>query len=95
MNNISFEALTYFILANLLDIITTKKALEQGAYELNPLANYFIKVFGVKGLFILKYSIIALILIGTTSEFIMWILNAIITLIILWNSITLARMSKK
>jgi len=90
-----YDALMYFALVNLLDIISTKRALEKGAYELNPIARYFLKIFGVKGLFILKYFLMAVIIAGMPNEFGLWIANAFVSGVVTWNSALLVKMTKQ
>jgi hypothetical protein len=90
-----YDALLYFTLVNLLDIISTKRALEKGAYEMNPIARKMLSIFGIKGLFILKYLLMGLILIGMPNEFGLWLSNAFISAVVTWNSVVLVKMTQK
>lgn len=84
------ESLYVFTLLNLLDIMTTRSALEKGGYEINPIARWFIKVMGLSGLFFLKYLVMALIVLvghlsGNLNESI-WVNNIMLSIIVGWNS---------
>ena len=52
---------TYFILVNVLDIFATYALLRMGGIEANPLANYFLQLWNVKGLVIFKMAIVAFV----------------------------------
>lgn len=57
--------LILLVILNCLDIYTTKKAIDGGAHEANPIAAKFVDKFGVVGgLAILKGASLALIIAG-------------------------------
>lgn len=93
-----YDALLAFTLLNLVDIITTKRAvLDLGAREANPIARWFIEKFGVAGMFLLKYAGMALsIAVGLATgqtEAGIWVSNAILSLVIINNSVVLYRLT--
>ena len=90
-----YDALLVFTLLAILDIITTKRGLELGAYEANPIARKFLEKFGIKGLFILKYLGGALILLFTFEEWGLWVLNIFMALVVAWNSFVVIRLLLK
>ncbi|MEM7782417.1 MAG: DUF5658 family protein [Planctomycetota bacterium] len=52
---------TYFILANCLDIFLTYFVLSLGAVEANPIANFFIRRWGLPGMITFKLIIVAFV----------------------------------
>jgi len=50
---------SYFILINVLDIISTNALLRSHAIEANPLANYFLKHWGFPGMIAFKLGLVA------------------------------------
>lgn len=88
-----FEALIVFVLISLLDIVTTKRALELGGFELNSIARYIIHRIGVKGLFVFKYlGLLAIIVVAFIyGEKIVWLANMINALAVAWNSYVIAK----
>lgn len=93
------ESLYVFTLLNLLDIMTTKSALEKGGYEANPVARWFLHIMGIPGLFFLKYLVMALIILighfsGNLDESI-WVNNLMLSVIVGWNSYVNYRLSKR
>lgn len=95
------DALYTFTLLNIADISTTIAGLKRGAYEANPVGRWFLKMFGIKGLFILKYLGMGLSLLAASlfspdqTETTIWIWNIILSLIVGWNSYINYKLTKK
>ncbi|MEM4827786.1 MAG: DUF5658 family protein [Desulfurococcaceae archaeon] len=89
---VSEEALWTFAFLNLADISTTLIALKRGAYEINPVARFFIGKLGLKALFMFKYLAMGLSLLiafmfgEALAEQLIWIWNIILSCVVAWNS---------
>lgn len=89
---VSDEAIWTFTFLNMGDISTTLIALKRGAYEMNPLARWFIEKLGLKSLFMLKYIMMGLSLLlafifgESTAEAMIWTWNIILAGVVGWNS---------
>lgn len=91
-----FDALVVFVLLCLLDIVTTKRALEIGGVEANPIVRRIIRRLGLPGLFILKYAVFLVVVayaVLVNSEIAIWAANVLNAAIVAWNSAVLAKMS--
>ncbi|MEM4004639.1 MAG: DUF5658 family protein [Desulfurococcaceae archaeon] len=98
---VSDEAIWTFTFLNLSDIATTLIALKRGAYEMNPIARFFIARLGLKSLFALKYLLmglslfIAFLLNESLAEQIVWMWNIVLSLVVLNNSYVNIKLFKK
>jgi hypothetical protein len=88
-------ALAVLVILNIIDWVTTHYGLRVGLTEVNPIADFILSRGGIIGLYIWKLIVIALavLIIHKLSpkelEQAIWILNALLALIIAWNSIQL------
>lgn len=92
------ENLLYtFTFLNLADIGTTITALKKGGYEANPIARWFIKTFGVAGLFIFKYLAMGGVILYTfltgNPEYGINVSNIILAAVVAWNSYIITKLT--
>ena len=100
MDESTMTALYVFVLVNLLDIMTTRAALLRGAQEANPIARRLLEKYGFVGLHTLKFAIVSILPMFVYAffgdvGFALWVWNAVIGAVVVWNSIILARVSDK
>jgi len=100
MNEATMTGLYVFILLNLLDYMTTRAGIIQGAHEKNPLASYILKKYGFMGLYAFKFILTGLIpfivyLQRNDISKTIWIWNIIFSIVVGINSYTNARLAGK
>ncbi len=92
-----YTALYIFALLNMLDFMTTRVAIRYyKARELNPLARAILEKAGFVGLYAFKMFMTALLpllayFLEDDFELSLWIWNALLGLVVAWNSAQLAR----
>jgi hypothetical protein len=88
-------ALAVLVVLNLIDWVTTYYGLRLGLYEVNPLARFMLSKAGPVGLYAFKLIVVALAVLAVHKlspkelEPGVWILNAVLAIIIAWNSLQL------
>ena len=93
-------ALAVFMILNLADIMTTVAAVRLGAVEQNMLARWLLSRFGVVGLYMLKLllggAMITAVAVLTPRhlEFVVWIWNAMLGAVVVWNSLVNYRLAR-
>ena len=92
------DALLVLILLNILDVITTRRALALGGREANPLARWLLNRYGTVGLWFAKMLMFGVVgflgLAGWISEGTLWFYNIVYGLIVAWNSFINWRLTK-
>jgi uncharacterized BrkB/YihY/UPF0761 family membrane protein len=91
----------FFILANVLDILLTYLLLVQGDHrEANPIAEFFLNHWGVRGLIYFKMAMVAFICLVTqiiahyrlaTARRLLIMLTAIVGAVVVYSALLLAR----
>ena len=85
------DALLVFMLLNIADILTTRRALSMGGKEANPVARWVLEKYGVRGLWFFKMAVFGGIgiagFLGLVGEGILWVYNVVFGGIVAWNSL--------